>query len=156
MVYNVVSYDILWYGIGMAQYMMVSQSYTMLCYVMVSFCMGWNDMLRCGILWYAATLFRMVCSIMVIAYVSMSGVHGVHMDVWYSIKGRNIINLEQDKRYPNQPDVTKTIEDMASPLNLGDNYGLRLRAYFVVSILILQASWIVHRVRIDKVAYFEL
>jgi hypothetical protein len=57
------------------------------------------------------------------------------MDVWYSIKGSSLKNLEQDQRYPDKPDSTKTIENMASPLNMGDNYGLRLRAYFVVRYL---------------------
>ena len=58
------------------------------------------------------------------------------MDIWYSIKGAGLKSLEEDVRYPDKPDSTKTVENMASPLNMGDNYGLRLRTYFVVSIII--------------------
>ena len=62
-----------------------------------------------------------------------SDIHGVRMDIWYGIKGTNgLRSLEQDQRYPDKPDSSKTIENMASPLNMGDNYGLRLRAYYVV------------------------
>jgi hypothetical protein len=57
------------------------------------------------------------------------------MDLWFSIKGSSLKSLEQDERYPDKPDTKKTIENMASPLNLGDNYALRLRTYFVVSFL---------------------
>ena len=67
---------------------------------------------------------------------SLSDIHGVRMDIWYSITGAGLKSLEQDARYPDKPDSSKTIENMASPLNMGDHYGLRLRAYFVVSSVI--------------------
>ena len=55
------------------------------------------------------------------------------MDIWYGIQGTNGLgSLEQDQRYPDKPDSSITIENMASPLNMGDNYGLRLRAYYLV------------------------
>ena len=63
---------------------------------------------------------------------SLPDIHGVRMDIWYSIKGAGLESLAQDVRYPDKPDSSKTIENMASPLNMGDHYGLRLRAYFVV------------------------
>ena len=55
------------------------------------------------------------------------------MDLWFSINGNSLKSLKQDQRYPDTPDTKKTIDNMASPLNMGDNYGLRLRSYFVVS-----------------------
>ena len=54
------------------------------------------------------------------------------MDLWFSIKGSSLKSLEQDQRYLDTPDTKKTIDNMASPLNMGDNYGLRLPSYFVV------------------------
>ena len=54
------------------------------------------------------------------------------MDIWYSIEGNKLENLESDPRFPDKPDATKELENMASPLNLGDNYGLRMTSYFMV------------------------
>ena len=54
------------------------------------------------------------------------------MDIWYSIKGRKLERLQSDSRFPDKPDATKELENMASPLNFGDNYGLKLTSYFLV------------------------
>ena len=64
---------------------------------------------------------------------SSSDIRGVRMDIWYGIQGTNgLTSLVQDQRYPDKPDESKIIENMASPLNMADNYVLRLRAYYLV------------------------
>jgi hypothetical protein len=57
---------------------------------------------------------------------------GVTMEVWKNIPGNNIYQLKQNPRFPDKPDTSVVIRNMATPVNKMDNYGLRLTAYFKV------------------------
>lgn len=54
------------------------------------------------------------------------------MESWNNVGGSLIYMLKQDPRYPDKPDTTSITPNMASPPNTGDNYGLRLSAYYKV------------------------
>ena len=58
---------------------------------------------------------------------------GVVMEIWNNIPGSNIMDLKQDKRFPNKPDSASVVPTMATKVNIGDNYGLRLTAYYKVN-----------------------
>ena len=57
---------------------------------------------------------------------------GVTMDVWKNIPGNNVYQLKQDSRFPDNPDMSSVIPNMATPVNTMNNYGVRLTAYYKV------------------------
>lgn len=55
------------------------------------------------------------------------------METWNGISGDNLAQLSSDPRFPAKPDSSKKLESLVSPMNIRDNYGLRLKTYYVVS-----------------------
>lgn len=56
---------------------------------------------------------------------------GVKREVWRGVKGTTITDLATQKDYPNNPSEASIIEDFDAPKNEGDDYGSRIRGYFV-------------------------
>ena len=54
------------------------------------------------------------------------------MEIWKNVPGNNIYQLRQDPRFPDKPDASLVIRNMATPVNKMDNYGVRLTAYYKV------------------------
>ena len=54
------------------------------------------------------------------------------MERWNGIGGNELSNLITNSRYPRRPNKAVKITQLVSPVNKGNNYGLRLRTYFVV------------------------
>ena len=54
------------------------------------------------------------------------------METWNNIPGDNLVSLTSDPRFPAKPDSSQKLESLVSPMNIGDNYGLRLKTYYVV------------------------
>jgi hypothetical protein len=67
------------------------------------------------------------------------------MERWNGIGGNELSRLFTNPRYPRKPNKARKIPRLVSPVNKGDNYGLRLRTYFVVGVLVdfllLQRNW---------------
>ena len=57
---------------------------------------------------------------------------GVTMQIWKNIPGNNVYQLKENPRFPDKPDSSSVIPNMATPVNTMDNYGLRLTAYYKV------------------------
>ena len=58
------------------------------------------------------------------------------MEIWTNIPGTNVYQLKQDRRFPDKPSATSVVRNMAAPVNKGDNYGLRLTAYYKVKAIV--------------------
>ena len=58
------------------------------------------------------------------------------MEVYKNIPGNTLSSLTSNPKYPSKPDVTSKIKKMKSPRNAGDQYGLRLTTFYVVSIFV--------------------
>ena len=54
------------------------------------------------------------------------------MEIWNNIGGTLIYQLKENPRFPDKPDSSTIVPSMESPKNRGDNYGLRLTAYYKV------------------------
>ena len=54
------------------------------------------------------------------------------MQMWTRIGSNNLNTLLRNSRYPRRPDMTINVPGLKSPVNIGDNYGLRLTAYYRV------------------------
>ena len=54
------------------------------------------------------------------------------MEIWNNIGGTLIYQLKENPRFPDKPDLSSIVPSMESPTNRGDNYGLRLTAYYKV------------------------
>jgi hypothetical protein len=60
------------------------------------------------------------------------------MEVYNNIPGVTLNRLLYNKKFrAKTPDATKKIPGLVSPMNVGDNYGLRLTTYYVVSFFII-------------------
>lgn len=58
---------------------------------------------------------------------------GVTMEVYNNIRGTTLNQLLRNKKFKSKtPDSTKKIPSLVSPMNVADNYGLRLTTYYVV------------------------
>ena len=55
------------------------------------------------------------------------------MDIWRRISGNNLAALLSHPRYPDKPSTSNKVTGLTSPPKIGDNYGLRLKTYYVVS-----------------------
>lgn len=58
------------------------------------------------------------------------------MEVYKNIPGNTLSSLTSNPKYPSKPDVTSKIKKMKTPRNVGDQYGLRLTTFYVVSIFV--------------------
>ena len=54
------------------------------------------------------------------------------MQMWTKIGSSHLNTLLRNRRYPRQPDVTINVPGLKSPVNMDDNYGLRLTTYYRV------------------------
>ena len=54
------------------------------------------------------------------------------MDIWRNIGGTALASLLTDPRYPQKPSASNKILKLVSPVNVGNNYGLRLKNFYVV------------------------
>jgi hypothetical protein len=54
------------------------------------------------------------------------------MQMWTKIGSHHLNNLLRNRRYPNKPDVSINVPGLKSPVNMDDNYGLRLTTYYRV------------------------
>ena len=52
-------------------------------------------------------------------------------DVWRGVKGTTVTDLALHKDYPNHPTETGIEPDFDAPKNEGDDYGSRVRGYFI-------------------------
>jgi len=57
--------------------------------------------------------------------------HGAFVEKWEGVDDVKIDNLLEDSRYPYMPTWTGYLSNFAQPSNWGDNYGSRIRTYFV-------------------------
>ena len=54
------------------------------------------------------------------------------MDIWRNIGGTALAPLLTDTRYPQKPSASNKVLRLVSPVNVGNNYGLRLKTFYVV------------------------
>ena len=55
------------------------------------------------------------------------------MDIWKNIGGSTLAPMLADPRYPEKPYTSNKVPELVSPAKIGDNYGLRLKTFYVVS-----------------------
>ena len=65
-------------------------------------------------------------------------VRGANLQIWNNLRGdfHVLSTLFTDKRYPRRPSRTRRISRLVSPPNGGNRYGVRLTAYYKVSLII--------------------
>ena len=58
------------------------------------------------------------------------------MQIWNNLRGNTQVlsTLLADKRFPRRPTRTRRINGLVSPPNGGNRYGVRLTAYYKVSL----------------------
>ncbi|XP_068700145.1 uncharacterized protein [Montipora foliosa] len=56
---------------------------------------------------------------------------GVQREVWRGVQGTTITDLALHKDYPKHPTETSIVQNFDAPKNEGDNYGSRMRGYFI-------------------------
>jgi hypothetical protein len=56
------------------------------------------------------------------------------MQMWTRIGGHHLSGLLRNRRYPRRPDMTINLPALKTPVNMDNNYGLRLTAYYRVSV----------------------
>ena len=54
------------------------------------------------------------------------------MQMWTRIGSHHLNTLLRNRRFPRKPDMTINLPGLKSPVNIDDNYGLRLTAYYRV------------------------
>jgi hypothetical protein len=54
------------------------------------------------------------------------------MQMWTRIGSNHLNVLLRNRRYPRKPDMTINVLGLKSPVNIDNNYGLRLTAYYKV------------------------
>ena len=52
-------------------------------------------------------------------------------ELFYNISGANVSDLTSSAKYPSRPDALASLTNLASPLNIGDSYGSRIRANII-------------------------
>ena len=62
----------------------------------------------------------------------VSTVRGAKMQMWTKIGSNRLSALLRNRRFPRKPDMTINVPGLNSPVNIDDNYGLRLTAYYRV------------------------
>ena len=58
------------------------------------------------------------------------------MQMWTRIGSHHLNTLLRNRRFPRKPDMTINIPGLKTPINIDDNYGLRLTAYYRVSVIL--------------------
>ena len=59
------------------------------------------------------------------------------MQMWTKIGSHHLNNLLRNRRFPKRPDMTINVPGLKSPVNIDDNYGLRLTAYYKVGLCLV-------------------
>ena len=54
------------------------------------------------------------------------------MQMWTKIGSHHLNALLRNRRFPRRPDMTINVPGLKSPINMDDNYGLRLTTYYRV------------------------
>ena len=62
----------------------------------------------------------------------VSTARGAKMQMWTKIGSNRLNTLLRNRRFPRRPDMTINVPGLNSPVNIDDNYGLRLTAYYRV------------------------
>ena len=57
---------------------------------------------------------------------------GAKMQMWTRIGSHRLNTLLRNRRFPRRPDMTINVPGLKSPVNMDDNYGLRLTTYYRV------------------------
>lgn len=57
------------------------------------------------------------------------------MQMWTRVGSHHLSALLRYNRYPDKPDMTINIPGLKTPINIDDNYGLRLTTYYRVSLV---------------------
>ena len=60
---------------------------------------------------------------------------GAKMQMWTKIGGPYLSYLLRNRRYLRRPDISINIPGLTTPVNMDSNYGLRLTAYYRVSVV---------------------
>jgi hypothetical protein len=58
------------------------------------------------------------------------------MQMWTRIGSNHLSALLRNRRYPRKPDMKINIPQLKTPINMDNNYGLRLTAYYRVSVIL--------------------
>ena len=58
--------------------------------------------------------------------------HGVVVEYFKDIPGLEVDKLTSSPKYPNAPDEVQKIQVFETPQDIGNQYGARLRTYFMV------------------------
>jgi hypothetical protein len=69
-------------------------------------------------------------------YFTLIIARGVKMQMWTRIGSHHLSALLRNRRYPRRPDMTINIPGLKTPVNIDNNYGLRLTAYYRVSVIL--------------------
>ena len=56
---------------------------------------------------------------------------GLVREVWKDMGGYQVIDLTSNPNFPNNPSSVEVIDNFDAPYNVEDNYGSRVRGYFV-------------------------
>ena len=54
-----------------------------------------------------------------------------YRELFYNLSGANVSDLTTSAKYPGRPDALASLTNLASPLNIGDSYGSRIRANLI-------------------------
>lgn len=61
---------------------------------------------------------------------------GATMDIWINIGGSSLATLLANPRYPEKPSTSNMVQGLVSPPNIGNDYGLRLKTFYLVRLII--------------------
>ena len=61
-------------------------------------------------------------------------VRGVKMQMWTRVGSHHLSALLRYNRFPDKPDMTINLPELKTPVNIDDNYGLRLTTYYKVHV----------------------
>ena len=77
--------------------------------------------------WYSFTLIFIP-----LIYFNYPLEKGGTMDIWRNIGGTALAPLLTNPRYPQRPSASNKVLKLVSPVNVGNNYGLRLTTFYLV------------------------
>ena len=87
-------------------------------------CYDWN------VVRSTVALFNIFMFVYLLLLVSTE--RGAKMQMWTKIGSNRLSALLRNRRFPRRPDMTINVPGLNSPVNIDDNYGLRLTAYYRV------------------------
>ena len=85
-----------------------------------------------GLKYFEVIATRQVAlELMSITFLEIKTQRGAILERWDGIDGYLIKKLLDDPRFPSMPTYFSYTETFSEPINWGDNYGSRIRGYFV-------------------------